>query len=164
MSYDVIKRKELEELMFSLSFKITTDNDIKRINDIYAMNQSEQTIFHLENSKKYFEQIIVPYCFQEFIAISNTIQNEEIKEQFNINFKKQTIDIDIQRSPNINEISNDNEEPLININNTIQQKRDSKCKKVCKSNRCLIILIILLAITCGVLFLVIYYLSESIAS
>ena len=56
---DVIKRKELEELMFSLSFKITTDNDIKRINDIYAMNQSDFYIFRLTNTKIYFEQIII---------------------------------------------------------------------------------------------------------
>ena len=85
---DVIKRKELEELMFSLSFKITTDNDIKRINDIYAMNQSDFYIFRLTNTKIYFEQIIVPYCQQNFTSIIKTINDQNIQNQFRNNFEQ----------------------------------------------------------------------------
>ena len=82
-----ITRRKLEEIMLSLSFKITTDEDIQFINNTYLKNQSE-LIFGLTNTKLYFEQIIVPYCQQNFTSIIKTINDQNIKKQFRNNFKK----------------------------------------------------------------------------
>ena len=82
-----ITRRKLEEIMFSLSFKITTDEDIQFINNTYLKNQSE-LIFRLTNTKIYFEQIIVPYCQQNFTSIIKTINDQNIQNQFRNNFEQ----------------------------------------------------------------------------
>lgn len=83
-----ITRRKLEEIMFSLSFKITTDEDIQFINNTYLKNQSEFYIFRLTNTKIYFEQIIVPYCQQNFTSIIKTINDQNIQNQFRNNFEQ----------------------------------------------------------------------------
>ena len=87
MEEQEISRKKLEEIMFSLSFKITTDEDIQFINNTYLKNQSE-LIFGLTNTKLYFEQIIVPYCQQNFTSIIKTINVQNIQNQFRNNFEQ----------------------------------------------------------------------------
>ena len=88
MEEQEISRRKLEEIMLSLSFKITTDEDIQFINNTYLKNQSEFCIFRLTNTKLYFEQIIVPYCQQNFTSIIKTINDQNIKKQFRNNFEQ----------------------------------------------------------------------------
>lgn len=82
-----ITRRKLEEIMMSLSYKITTDEDIKFINDAYLDDDIDSKIFRLSNTKKYFEEIIVPYCRQHFKSIINTIHDQNERKRFKENFE-----------------------------------------------------------------------------
>ena len=109
---DSITRRQLEELMMSLSFNIHTNEDIQFLNQLYNNNQADMYIFRLTNTKKYFESIIIPYCKEHWKEIIKTITNENIKNEFILNFG--VVDNNLTQS----EINNEFEEihPLINNN------------------------------------------------
>ena len=89
---DSITRRQLEELMMSLSFNIHTDEDIQFLNKIYNNNQADMYIFRLTNTKKYFESIIIPYCKEHWKEIIKTITNENIKNEFILNFSPKKLE------------------------------------------------------------------------
>ena len=88
---DSITRRQLEELMMSLSFNIHTDEDIQFLNQLYNNNQADMYIFRLTNTKKYFESIIIPYCKEHWKEIIKTITNENIKNEFILNFRDEQV-------------------------------------------------------------------------
>ena len=83
---DSITRRQVEELMMSLSFNIYTDEDIQFLNQIYNDNQLNKDIFRLTNTKIYFESVIIPYCEQHWKEIKDNISNPIIKDKFTDNF------------------------------------------------------------------------------
>ena len=86
MSDSSITRRQLEELMMSLSFNIHTNEDIQFLNQLYNNNQADMYIFRLTNTKKYFESIIIPYCKEHWKEIKEVISDENIKNEFILNF------------------------------------------------------------------------------
>ena len=86
MTDSSITRRQLEELMMSLSFNIHTNEDIQFLNQLYNNNQADMYIFRLTNTKKYFESIIIPYCKEHWKEIKEVISDENIKNEFIRNF------------------------------------------------------------------------------
>ena len=128
-----ITRRQLEELMMSLSFNIHTDEDIQFLNQLYSNNQADMYIFRLTNTKKYFESIIIPYCKEHWKEIIKTITNENIKNEFILNFG--VVDNNLTQS----EINNGSEEshPLMNnneqenINHAVGNHAQNQTKRNC---------------------------------
>ena len=114
---DSLTRKQLEELMMSLSFNIHTNEDIQFLNQLYNNNQADMYIFRLTNTKIYFESIIIPYCKEHWKEIIKTITNENIKNEFILNFGE----ISQMSKPQPSEI------PVQEIN--VQQTNDNKKPK-----------------------------------
>ena len=54
----------------------------------FTFDESEYNKVRLTNTKIYFEQIIVPYCQQNFTSIIKTINDQNIQNQFRNNFEK----------------------------------------------------------------------------
>ena len=54
----------------------------------FTFDESEYHKVRLTNTKIYFEQIIVPYCQQNFASIIKTINDQNIQNQFRNNFEQ----------------------------------------------------------------------------
>ena len=54
----------------------------------FTFDESEYNKVRLTNTKIYFEQIIVPYCQQNFTSIIKTINDQNIQNQFRNNFEQ----------------------------------------------------------------------------
>ena len=158
-----ITRKQLEELMMSLSFNIHTDEDIQFLNKIYNNNQADMYIFRLTNTKKYFESIIIPYCKEHWKEIIKTITNENIKNEFILNFRDEQVqkelNVEMQDKSNSGENINNNEFTsiltkvdskremgLTLLNPTLQQQKSTSSQKKVSKCKCLIIIFTIIVI------------------
>ena len=132
----------------SLSFNIHTNEDIQFLNQLYNNNQADMYIFRLTNTKKYFESIIIPYCKEHWKEIKEVISDENIKNEFILNFgeipqmsQPQPSEIPQMSQPQLSEIpeqeinvqqTNDNEKPKdintlslnSNVNEPLLEKSD----------------------------------------
>ena len=123
---DSITRRQLEELMMSLSFNIHTNEDIQFLNKIYNNNQADMYIFRLTNTKKYFESVIIPYCEEHWKEIKDNISNPIIKDKFTNNFCDNTAINSIKIYLNKDQFPRENM-PLVN-----DKKYNKNKKKRCK--------------------------------
>ena len=146
---DSITRRQLEELMMSLSFNIHTNEDIQFLNQLYNNNQADMYIFRLTNTKKYFESIIIPYCKEHWKEIKEVISDENIKNEFILNFGEENAinNENTHQNPLIdnNNLNNRNEEKNLNqeqhneiiniLNNHINQKQHNEVLPLIEQNQ-----------------------------
>ena len=107
---DSITRKKLEEIMFSLNFYAHDDEDIQFLNNLYNNNQADMYIFRFTDTKIYFEIAIISYCKEHWKEIKEEISDENIKNEFILNF---------------GEADNKNKE---NNNSSIEENKDNSKK------------------------------------
>ena len=126
---DSITRRQLEELMMSLSFNIHTNEDIQFLNQLYNNNQADMYIFRLTNTKKYFESIIIPYCKEHWNEIKDNISNPIIKDKFTNNFCDNIAINSIKIYLNKDQFPREN---MLLVNDKKYNKYNKNKKKCCK--------------------------------